>query len=140
MENYSVARWQPPKFSYDTLYYLGAYNTKGDRLHLQGRCVDPLDGYKTDLFRYYVSKWDDIKDWLTLLDGDDTLVSLNCWCPYSTSTKKQIKDHGFFACHTGLIGKLINKYRPDVTVYLDLDRHLRLVPEWKPNNYRLFEV
>jgi hypothetical protein len=135
IEWYSVSRFQPAGFHYDTLEFLGAYDVNGDRLHLQGR-EDPLNGYKTDLFRYYIKNWGWIEKWLESLDND-VMMGLCCWCPYSNSTRIQIKKHGSFACHTGLRGKIINKYRPDIDVLMDDDRHKRLVDEWKPIKYNL---
>ena len=139
IEFYSVSRWQPSNFFYPSLDFLGAYNKNKQRLFLKGR-NNPLQSYQHDLFEYYVSQWKKINSWLTSLNNNDKLIVLCCWCPYSNSTKKQIQNFGSFACHTGLIGKIINKYCPEETLYLDIDRHKQLVQEWKPKNYKLMEV
>jgi hypothetical protein len=137
--HYSVSRWQPSGFSYNILDFLGAYYKNGNGLLLQNR-TNPLQSYQHDLFKYYVSRWEEIVLWLTTIQNSDKLIVLNCWCPYSKATKNQIKNFGSFACHTGLIGKIINSYFPDIELYLDKDRHQMLVPEWKPKNYKLMEI
>ena len=131
IEMFSVSRWRPKGFNnYKTLENLGAYDKHGQKLTLN----NGIDTYKKELFKAYVKNWKWIEKWLTELSNDN-IIGLCCWCPYSKSTKLQIKTYGSFVCHTGLIGKMINKYRPDIEILLDMDRHKRLIPEWKPQNY-----
>ena len=137
-EMFSVSRWQPTGFHYEVLEFLGAYDINGNKINLKGR-RDPLNRYKNDLFKYYIQNWPTIQKWLDSIDNS-VMISLSCWCPHSISTINQKKDFGTFACHTGLIGKIINKYRPDVEILMDKDRHLNLVPEWKPEKYSLINI
>jgi len=135
-EAFSVARWQPKGYYYNALENLGAYDVNGNRLFLRNRTGNPLDGYKKDWLEYIAKNITWVDKWLKSLDNNKDIV-LCCWCPYSQSTKKQIADHLTFACHTGIIGKMINKFRPDIQIYLDKDRHERLVEEWKPSDYKV---
>ena len=73
------------------------------------------------------------------LDNNDNDI-LCCWCPYSNPTRTQIKKYNSFVCHTGLIGKLINKYRPDIDVILDKDRSDKLHNDYKPNKYVVIDI
>ncbi len=130
---YSVSRFQPAGYNYNTLEFLGAFNINGNKLTLKGSSIAQ---YKYSLFEYYVSNMNIIQLWLKTLDID-TDIMLCCWCPYSNNTKNQIKEFGTFVCHTGLIGKLINKYRPDIEILLDNDRHKLLINEYKPNKYKV---
>ena len=58
-------------------------------------------------------------------------VVLCCWCPHSKSTKAQLKELGVFACHSGLVAKMLAELRPDIEIRLDPDRAERLVPQWR---------
>jgi hypothetical protein len=73
-----------------------------------------------------------VKPWLDSLSPDKDII-LCCWCPYSESSSKQIKEYGDFACHSGLIGQMIQKNRPDIQVVLDEDRQKYLIKEWRPD-------
>ena len=130
---YSVSRWQPYMYHYDVLDFLAAYDIDGERLRLKGSTPDQ---YKHELYQYYVSRRKEVNDWLISLDNDVNIM-LCCWCPYSKTTKKHIKKKGSFICHTGLIGKLVNKYRPDIEIILDQDRHLKLYKPFKPDKYKI---
>ena len=130
---YSVARWQPKGYNYKELPFLSATDKNGSKLLLRN-FENPVEDYANALREGYKARWEEIKRWLDSLDNDKDII-LTCWCPYSTQTQKQIKEYGTFCCHTGLIGKMINKNRPDITVVLDEDRHEKLIPEWKPEIY-----
>jgi len=130
---FSVSRWQPLKYHYDELDFLGAFDIEGNRLRLKNSSISE---YKHKLFEYYISRRQEVNEWLLSLDNDKHIM-LCCWCPDSTATKKQIKKYGSFVCHTGLIGKLINKFRPDIEILLDNDRHKWLIEEYKPEKYKV---
>ena len=134
-EPYSVSRWQPSKYNYKSLDFLGAYDINGERLHLKGSSPDK---YKSQLFEFYTKNWKSVDEWLKSLDNDIHIM-LCCWCPYSESTKRQLKEYDSFICHTGLIGKIINKFRPDIDVYMDKD-HIKLYKPFQPNRYRIIEL
>jgi len=129
---YSVARWQPRGYSFKELSFLSATDKDGNKLLLRN-FENPIQDYAEALKEGYRARWKEIKQWLDSLDNDKDII-LVCWCPHSSQTKKQIEEYGTFCCHTGLIGKMINKHRP-VTVVLDRERHKNLVPEWKPEKY-----
>lgn len=133
---YSVARFQPKGFNYEELKFLAA-NGKNGKLLLRN-FKNPVRDYAEALKEGYLSRWNEIKKWLDSLKEEETII-LCCWCPHSSQTNKQIDRFGTFCCHTGLIGKMINKHRPDITVVLDDDRDRYLVEEWKPNNYKTID-
>jgi len=130
---YSVARWQPKGYSYKKLTFLSATDKEGNKLLLRN-FENPIQDYADALKEGYKARWKEIKKWLNNLDNNEDII-LACWCPHSKQTEKQIEKFGTFCCHTGLIGKMINKHRPDITVVLDRDRDKNLVPEWKPDTY-----
>ena len=133
-EIYSVSRYQPSKYHYETLEFLGAYDKDKQKLSLRELGID---GYKRKLYAYYVSRWDEIYQWMFYLHNDKHVI-LCCWCPYSTSTKNQVKEYGTFVCHTGLIGKMVEWFRKgDIDILMDNDRHMRLIPEYKPDKYKV---
>ncbi len=130
---YSVARWQPQGYSFNELLFLSATDKYGNKLLLRN-FDNPIEDYQKALKEGYKVRWSEIKRWLDSLDEEKHIV-LVCWCPYSISTQEQIKHHNNFCCHTGLIGKMINRHRPDITVVLDEDRDKYLCKEWKPDRY-----
>ena len=134
---FSVARFQPKGFNYPELPFLAAKGPDGEKLLLRD-FVDPLDGYKKALFAGYTARKRSVKTWLQNLDPDENIV-LACWCPYSSSSRRQLARFGTFACHTGLIARMINKHRPDVNVILDKD-HTMLVPQWKPRRFTVIDT
>lgn len=127
---YSVARWQPSGFKYDELSFLAACDVNGNGLSFQD---SSLYQYKHSLFEYYVSRWTEVLEWMESLSET---IGIVCWCPYSNS----IKMSGSFVCHTGLIGRMINQYRPDIDLLLDNDHHTKLINEFKPYNYKLLGI
>jgi len=132
---FSVARNQPAGFSYPELSFFAAIDVHGQKIRLRG-VEDPINSYRDTLFEYYDTVEEEIVDWITALKPGDVDI-LCCWCPYSESTKNQVKNTGKFVCHTGLIGQIINKYRNDIDVYMDSDRSDNLIYEYKPMFRRL---
>ena len=130
---FSVSRWQPLKYHYDELDFFGAFDIHGEKLRLKGSSISK---YKHKLFMYFVTRRQDINDWLISLDNDRHIM-LCCWCPDSTTTRQQIRKYGNFVCHTGLIGKVINRFRPDIDLLLDKDRHKWLIEDYKPKKYKV---
>jgi hypothetical protein len=130
-QKFSIARFQPAGFAFPELTFLAATDKNGEKLLLRD-FANPIEGYERALAEGYAARWDKIQAWLDSLQPDKSIV-LCCWCPYSQSTKDQIRDFGTFCCHSGIIGQLVNKYRPDISVVLDSDRKYKLVERWKPN-------
>lgn len=125
---YSVARRQPKGFNYPELKFLAPISSTGEILRLSTFPNDPVANYAIALKEAYKYRWDVIKSWLCSLSED---IALCCWCPYSKSTQRQLKEYGVFVCHTGLVGQMIRKWRPDIEVVLDSDRE-KLIEEYKP--------
>lgn len=131
-EKFSIARIQPKGFNYKELKFLAAIDEKGKKLQLKNLQEDSLNGYKETFKRGLKKRWHSVNAWLNSLSPDKDIV-LCCWCPYSESSSKQMKEYGAFACHSGLIGQMIRKNRPDIQVVLDEDRQKYLVKEWWPD-------
>jgi hypothetical protein len=83
------------------------------------------------------SRWEEVKDWLDSLRRAPGPILLLCWCPFSEETKASVKKNGTFLCHSGLIGKLVNKHCPEARLLLDEDRALGLDVRWRPENYEV---
>jgi hypothetical protein len=128
---FSVARFQPNRCYYQELGFLSATDSKGEKIKPTSTSEGDLMKFSDTLKEGYRARWSEIEEWLKSLKTDDR-IALACWCPYSEDSRGQVKKEGHFACHTGLIGKLIKKHRPDIQVWLDDDRHTHLISEWKP--------
>jgi hypothetical protein len=131
-EPYSVARWQPNGFTLKELPFLAATGAKGEKLLLRN-FSDPVQGYAEALRAGYSERWTAIKQWLDSLEPEKD-ITLCCWCPHSSQTRRQLERFGTFCCHTGLIGKMIARHRPDITLYMDKDRITSLHMDWLPLN------
>lgn len=130
-EKYSVARFQPKGYAFPVLDFLAATGKDGEKL-LLSQFDNPIKGYEHALLLGYRHRWTLIQKWLDGLSEEKNVV-LCCWCPYSNSTKQQIIEFGSFCCHTGIIGQIINRCRPDITIMLDEDRKKRLLFRWMPD-------
>jgi hypothetical protein len=135
IEMFSVSRWQPKGYKYKVLNYLSAYDKYDKKLTLSYG----INCYKNGFFKAVIKNRKKIQNWLTNLSNED-IIGLCCWCPHSKSSKSQIKKYKTFVCHTGLIGMMINKYRPDIELLLDKDRHQNLLVEWKPKKYKIIDI
>lgn len=129
-DKYSIARFQPKGFVFPTLQFFAAVDTNGEKLTIDEVASD-IDVYEKQLLAGYKKRWNKIKKWLDSLEEHKTIV-LCCWCPYSNPAKAQLRELGKFCCHSGLVGQLINKYRPDITILLDDDRKRKLISRWQP--------
>ena len=131
---FSVARFQPRGSRYPELSFLAPPSDMAAPRNY-GALEDFLAFYETSLKESYAGRWNDVKSWLDSLDRDD-VTALLCWCPYTGLAEEQLKQFGRFACHTGLIGKMLNRHRPDIEVWLDRD-HAKLVDEWLPTTFEV---
>ena len=136
---YSVSRRQPKGYFYDELPFLAPYDDKGKALSLSGYPDNKLARYQLAYYDNIHKHEEQFEEWLQSLDNDVD-IALCCWCPHSTSTRKQLKKFLTFACHTGIIGQIINHRRPDIQLWLDHDHAEHLVKLWKPENYRIIET
>jgi len=132
VNTYSVSRKQPTGFSYIDLPFFAARDIHGNKLRL----INGIEEYRRKLLEFYDTVYQShIVPWvLDLRPGDIDIIC--CWCPYSESTKRQIRQYGSFVCHTGIIGSIVNDVNPEIEVYMDLDRHTKLISEYKPSNYK----
>lgn len=124
---FSVAKTLPTNSS---LPELNCFKPNQDSSTAYPFTSDSLLKYREMLSNLYKSRWNPIKEFLINLKVDHDYV-LCCSCPYSPESEKQLKN-GSFICHTGLIGLMIQKYRPDIEVIIDNDREKYLVTELKP--------
>ena len=119
-EAWSVARSQPSGCLFPGLPFLAAVGPAGEPIKDPGRSPRAFQAaYRDGL----LSRWGEVRPWLDSLSGTTKLC---CWCPYSS-----VRHGEYLFCHTGLIGILVNRYRPDISLYWDDDRE-RLYPPWMP--------
>ena len=83
------------------------------------------------------SRWNEVIDWLDSIRRVPGPILLLCWCPFSEETKASLKTGGTFLCHSGLIGKLVNKHYPEAKLLLDEDRAQHLDVRWRPERYEV---
>lgn len=134
-EKFSICRFQPTGFKLPELRFLAAEDKDGQKLL-------PPTAAEADLFaaqyrQAIVSRWGEVRNWLDGIDGRNGPVCLVCWCPFSEGTRTAVRAGEQFLCHSGLIGKLINRYRQDVRLLLDEDRDVWLDARWKPEKYEV---
>lgn len=128
---FSVARTKPQwAKNYQELMFLAPFDPEGNAITLRRFPHDPTGGYAAELKRAYLSRWHKIDEWLRGLDVTRQYV-LCCWCPHSSTSKRQIQEYGTFACHTLLIAKMIRKNRPDLVVKIDDAREQQGLLDWK---------
>lgn len=121
---FSVSFFQPQGIRYPTLNFLTATDKNGNTLHLRNLEVDTIWEYENKLKEKYKARWREISEWLESLNPN-TDIALCCWCPYSNTSRKHLEKYGKFFCHTLLIGKMVEKYRPDINVVMDDDRKVK---------------
>lgn len=134
---YSISLYQPKGFNFPALDFFAPVSEDFNDIRT-GRFLNPSDphdyyvglsDFETSLMEAFRSRGDEIRHFTATLDPQSDIV-LCCWCPHSRSSREQVKKLGVFACHSGLVGKIILDYRPDIEVRLDNDRADRLVPQW----------
>lgn len=128
-DKFSVARNKPFWCTYPDLQFLAAYDSNYNPLTLDSYSPSQIVKFEDELRKFYVKKWDVISEWLESLKSD-CKITLCCWCPHSKSSKQQLKDYNGFICHTLLIGKMINRHRPDLIVQCDDARELSGYRPW----------
>lgn len=132
---FSICRFQPAGFTFPELRFFAAEDAKGERLR-----INDVGGPErfVKLYRQGLAvRWEAVKSWLASLKGAPEPIILLCWCPFSSETKFALKNEDKFFCHQGLIGKLINKHRPDVRLLLDEDLAYRLDERWRPESFEV---
>ncbi|MBE0427682.1 MAG: hypothetical protein IBX72_13700 [Nitrospirae bacterium] len=130
---FSVSVYQPRGFKYPALKFLTATDKDGNKLHLKDLSQDTVKEYEEKLREKYKVMWSSIDAWMKSLRPDDE-IALCCWCPHSNTSRKHIEKHGRFFCHTSLIGKMVEKYRPDIEVKMDKDREKNMKEtDYKPS-------
>lgn len=132
-QKFSICRFQPSGIMYPELRFLAAEDDNGQKLPLPGK--DEADRFAAQYKKAIVSRWGQVREWLDGISSEGGPVILLCWCPFSEGTRDLVKAGESFLCHSGLVGKLVNKYRPDVRLCLDEDREAWLDARWKPSDY-----
>ncbi len=137
-QKFSICRFQPAGFDLPELRFLAAEDSRGRKLQIKdaGGPEKFAELYRESL----ASRWKEVKDWLDSIRKAPSPILLLCWCPYSEETKVSVKTGGTFLCHSGLIGKLINKHCPEVRLLLDEDRARRLDARWRPERYEVINA
>lgn len=137
-DKFSIAMFQPSGFNFPELLFFAPVSegltdirTKDYLKSLNPHdFYDGLEVFENELTRAFGSRMDEIIHFSSSLTNCKNVV-LCCWCPYSKSTTAQVKELGVFACHSGLVSKIITRVRPDLEILLDRDRAERLVPQWR---------
>ena len=133
-----VARRQPKGYFHHELPFLFARDIEEEPLRLKNYPDMHLARYKWAYLDYLTKNDFGVESWLQSLDNNVDIL-LCCWCPHSQSTRRQMKKFLTFACHTGIIGQMINHRRPDVQLWLDHDHASHLVKTWKPLHFRVID-
>lgn len=134
-QKFSICRFQPAGFEFPELRFFAAEDVQGQRIRIGD--VGGAERF-AELYREaLVSRWKDVKDWLDSLRSAPGPVLLLCWCPFSEETRVSIKTGDTFLCHSGLIGKLINRHCPEVRLMMDEDRAKHLDVRWRPARYEV---
>ena len=81
----------------------------------------PLNGYLAELYSLYVKRERDILRWVN--EHED--CALLCWCPYEKAAQRQLREHGSYICHLGVIEAFL--LERGVTVKVDDDRKDKMV-------------
>ena len=117
----SVARRQPRGFYYPVLDFFAPQTDNGIPLLLR-HFDDPVNGYKDAYYALMRLRYRLIQGWVNNIPAG-TKIALCCWCNNTYGQgSRQVQEHGTFVCHTVLIGQIIKKIRPEVTIVLDPDR------------------
>lgn len=136
---YSLVRFQPDGYGYDELTALAPITKEGYDIsfnRLFRKCPDEYEfGRRLDqvwkmIELGFASRFEEIFHWAQTLTPNEDVV-LCSWAPYNTSSQRQIKKYGVFACHTGIVGRWLLFLRPDIEVKLDCDRNHAMIPGWQ---------
>lgn len=132
-QKFSICRFQPAGYEFPELRFLAAEDARGQRLRIGD--VGGAERF-AELYREALaSRWKQVRDWLDSLRSASGPILLLCWCPFSEETRVSVKASSSFLCHSGLIGKLINRHCPEVRLLLDEDRAQNLDNRWRPERY-----
>ncbi len=134
-DKYSICRFQPSGSKLPELRFLAAEDASGCKLLIPSRLE--ADQFAAAYRQALLSRWELVRGWLDAINPQNGPILLLCWCPFSEATKAEMRAGETFLCHSGLIGKLINHYRPDVQVCLDEDREAWLDVRWRPMTYEV---
>ena len=134
-DKFSICRFQPAGLELPELRFFAAEDANGQKLRI--RDAGGPDNF-AQLYRESLgSRWKEVKGWLDSLRRSTYPIILLCWCPFSEETKVSVKTDGTFFCHSGLLGKLINRHCPEVRLLLDEDRARHLDVRWRPEKYEV---
>lgn len=128
---YSVARSQPKNSFLPPLQFLAATDSLSNPLFLLEHSPENFaEAYRAGL----QSRWPKVHQWLSTLDRENTII-LCCWCPYSFHSKSRMQQTNTIFCHNLLIGKMLNRHRPDISILLDPPRFSSSYSPWRPESF-----
>jgi len=125
--------------AYEDLEFFAATGRRREPLSLYRFKQNPLQEFEQELCNGYGERLEEIQRFLALITDSEDIV-LACWCPFSKDTMKQLEKRGMFACHTGIIGKVIKTIRPGLEIVMDHDRSEHLVPQWRPKLFTTIRI
>lgn len=134
-DKFSICRFQPTGFALPELRFFAAEDANGQKLRIKD--VGGVEKFEQLYREALASRWKEVSDWLDWLRRTSSPVLLLCWCPFSEETKASVKTDGTFLCHSGLIGKLINRHCPETRLMLDEERARQLDVRWRPERYEV---
>lgn len=93
---------------------------------------EPLVEYGHELYQLYKLRKDRIERWVDHVQGKS--VALCCWCPYDKAAQRQLKEHGSFVCHLGVVAWfLTNEFKVDCQ-FLDKEQQRVRFPYENPSH------
>lgn len=107
----SAARWAPdfarhwPKVEWAAPLY-----PDGGAIKLRDFGESPLEPYHEYMLSLYRGKWAAIKAWLQELPPE---LAICCWCPYTQTAKRQLREFGTFHCHLGVVAEVLDAAQAD---------------------------
>lgn len=115
-EKFSISRTQPKRTDFIELPFLFPEDQEGKFITSNNyeNCAD----YVRDLWLAYRTRWSKIKEWLEALPDRGDMV-LCCRCPHTKLAKKQLEEIDKFICHSAVVSKIVETYRPDIWVVVD---------------------
>jgi hypothetical protein len=134
-EKFSICRFQPAGSALPELRFLAAEDAGGRALRI--RNAGGVERFAHLYREALASRWNEVRDWLDSIKRAPGPILLLCWCPFSEETKASVRSDGTFLCHSGLVGKLLNRQCPEARLLLDEDRARRLDARWRPERYEV---
>lgn len=121
---YSAAVYQPKGYTYPKAAW--ADIRKDDGTWIRPREFvswnRPLNGYFASLFSLYLSRRDEIEEWV---ERHGSNLALLCWCPYEKAAQRQLREYGSYVCHLGVVEAILKEIGEQVRVDKDRKKMVR---------------